>query len=99
MFFALEVGNRFVHLLGTTTNPGGRWTTQQIRNLVMDLGDRATEFRFLVRDRAGQFPRRSTLSWLMWASAWPGFLLVACGRTVLPKGSCALSESNLPTVC
>ena len=41
--------------MGTTTNPDGRWTTQQIRNLVMDLDDCATQFRFLVRDRAGQF--------------------------------------------
>jgi putative transposase len=55
VFFALEVGNRSVHLLGTTPNPDGRWTTQQIRNLVMDLGDHLTQFRFLVRDRAGQF--------------------------------------------
>jgi putative transposase len=55
VFFVLEVGNRSVHLLGTTPNPDGRWTTQQIRNLVIDLGDHLTQFRILIRDRAGQF--------------------------------------------
>jgi putative transposase len=29
VFFVLEIGNRAVHLLGMTTNPDGRWTTQQ----------------------------------------------------------------------
>jgi putative transposase len=59
VFFVLEVGNRSVHLRGMTTNPDGKWTTQHVRNLVMDLGDRVTQFRFLIRDRAGQFAASS----------------------------------------
>jgi putative transposase len=57
--FVMEVGSRYVHILGITANPDGLRTAQQIRNLLMDLGDRAADFRFLVRDRAGQFTTSS----------------------------------------
>src|SRR5262249_41377462 len=50
--FVIEVGGRYIHILGLTAPPDGPWTTQQIRNLLTDLGDHAADFRFLLRDRA-----------------------------------------------
>jgi transposase InsO family protein len=55
VLFVVEVESRYVHILGVTANPDGPWTAQQARNLLLELGERAAAFRYLVRDRAGQF--------------------------------------------
>ena len=54
-FFVIEISSRQVRILGVTANPDGLVDYPADPEPADGLGDRASRFLFLIRDRAGQF--------------------------------------------
>ena len=57
VLFFIELETRRVHLAGVTAHPNGRWVTQQARNLLLVLGERGRQVRFVLRDHDAKFCR------------------------------------------
>ena len=51
----IEHASRRIRILGVTLYPTGEWTTQQARNLLMDLGEQTHRVKFMIRDRGSNF--------------------------------------------
>jgi putative transposase len=52
---AIEHVTRRIRILGVTLHPTGEWTTQQARNLIMDLGGPTDRVKFTIHDRGSNF--------------------------------------------
>ena len=54
VLFFISLATRRIEYLACSSDPDGRWLTQQARNLVMQFDDEQP-FRFLIHDRDTKF--------------------------------------------
>src|SRR5450631_758035 len=50
-----EHATRRIRILGVTLHPTGDWSTQQARNLIMDLDGQEHRIKFMIRDRGSNY--------------------------------------------
>jgi putative transposase len=56
VLFFISLATRRIEYVACSSNPDGRWVTQQARNLTMEFADKQP-FRFLIHDRDTKFSR------------------------------------------
>jgi putative transposase len=54
VLFFISLATRRIEYIACNSNPDGRWTAHQARNLIMQLGEEQA-FRFLIHDRDTKF--------------------------------------------